>query len=213
MCPVRERSGRKRNRCPGLNGICPFRGRDGSKGLALLAQSLELTGKGLRLSGQCARGLKVTGAAGSRSGDRDILNQILMEFLVNGSQDGQGLLVFLPFLGGGVFLMLLLEPEDAFHNALCGPLLLGAGALPAQSIQHQLKVHLEHQLGGRLRERFVFLLQQLERDKGPAPLLLLSAGQQFLREGLGQDAEGGEGEPLLREHAHMRFCHCDGIHQ
>ena len=142
---------------------------------------------------------------------------MLVELLVEGAQDGHG---GTGGLGGGRLVPAgtvpdLLEPEDPFHDALGGPALLGRGPFTAQNLQHQLEVHLERGPGGPGGGSggFLALLQQVQRHKRPTSLLLLGPGQQVLGEGLGQGAEGGEGQPLPGEHAHIRFCHSDGIHQ
>ena len=211
----------------GGGGLRPAQGRSGvgcgqgwgREGLALLPQGLELPGELGGLPGQGPGGLPPlgSGARGEGGGDADVLGEMLVELLVEGAQDGHG---GTGGLGGGRLVPAgtvpdLLEPEDPFHDALGGPALLGRGPFTAQNLQHQLEVHLERDPGGPGGGSggFLALLQQVQRHKRPASLLLLGPGQQVLREGLGQGAEGGEGQPLPGEHAHIRFCHRDRVHQ
>ena len=189
------------------------------EGPAFLPQGLEPLGEGLRLSGQLSRRLLFPGndLPGEGWGDVDILCQMVVELLPHGAQHGHGLGRpgggLSPGIGAGA-LPPVLEPQDALHDALRGPALLGLNALPAQGVQHQVEVHLQGHRGRRGGSRGAFpLLQQLQGHKGPRPLRLFRPGQQFLREGLGQSAEGGEDHPLPGEHAHIRFCHRDGFHQ
>ena len=133
------------------------------------------------------------------------------------------ILIQIPGVGGpfpalpGLFLPLggraaLPNREHPFHNALHSPALLALPLLPAQGLQHQAEIHLVHRGRCRLSIRRR-LLQQLQGHVGPAPLRPLRPGQQLLREGLGQGAEGRQRQPMPGQHAHIRFCHRNGFHQ
>ena len=190
------------------------------KGFPLLPQDLEPSGKETRLPRQRSRGMLTLGSRGrgNGSGDADVLCQILLECLLHGSQQSGGLgaaLLWRVLLWARGVVPLALELEDPLHDPLRGLPLFRPVSLPAHSLQHQAEVHLERHVGrcGGRNGGFRTLLQQLQRYKGPVPLLLLRPGQQFLRKGLGQSAEGGQVQPLPGEDAHIRFCNGNGFHQ
>ena len=109
----------------------------------------------------------------------------------------------------------LLPLNNTLHNTFGSPQILCIRSVFPQGVQHQLEIELQHRLGRRNRRdrRFFRLLKQLQRHKRPISLLLSCPGHQLLRKGLGQGAEGGQRQSLLREHCHIGFCHRNGIHQ
>ena len=109
-------------------------------------------------------------------------------------------------------LPLPLELKDTLHNAFsCLDLFRFLGLFPKR-LQDQTEIHLDHRSRYLNRWDGFPFLQQLQGDTRILPFLLLCPGQYFRYKGLGQRAEGGQKQPLLREHRHMGFYDCNGVH-
>ena len=169
------------------------------KGPFLLRQRLKLPGKGsglpAKLSGDSCmkrcRSLFPAALHLSGHGQVDILIHNLVERLMRG-------LTPLRRGMGSLSRPLLFPLYDAFHDTLRTFDLLCRSLLLPQRLQNQVQIHLEHGSWPLGMGLFLPFPQQLQGHIGVGPLPLLRLGQQFLGEGLGQSAKGGDKKPLLR---------------